>query len=65
MSVDNHPNLQAVGLTVDIITALNNRVRGNAGQVPFAEVLAMLEQDIQDFVVLASTKLDATYSSAK
>lgn len=61
MSVENHPNLHAVGLTLDISNALIHRVRGEAAEVPFAEILKTLEQEIQDFVVGISIKLDKAF----
>jgi malonyl CoA-acyl carrier protein transacylase len=63
MSIENHPNLHAVGMTVDITSSLMNRLRGKAAEQPVADVLGLLKEDIQDFVVKVSTKLDETFQN--
>lgn len=50
---------------MDITSALLHRVRGNASEVPFGEILVLLNQEIQDFVVCISNKLDQAYPSAE
>lgn len=61
MSAENHPNIHAVGMTIDVVDSVLRRIRGKAAEVPFAEILKTLDQDIQDFVVAISTKLDERF----
>jgi hypothetical protein len=63
MSIENHPNIHASGMTVDIIHSIINRVRGAAGEVPVGQILTLLDEDIQNFVVQVSIKLDETFSA--
>jgi hypothetical protein len=46
---------------LDITNALIYRVRGEAAEVPFAEILQTLDQEIQDFVIGVSIKLDQAF----
>ena len=63
MSIEHHPNLHAVGLTLDITKALIYRVRGEAAEVPFAEILKTLDQEIQQ--LLGCSKSTISYHAAK
>lgn len=61
MSIENHPNIHAVGMTMDITSSLMHRLRGDAAEVPIGEIFTLLHEEIQDFVVNVSTKLDAAF----
>lgn len=59
MSKEAHPNIHAVGLTVDIIQSVDNRLRGDGGDY---KKIIMGNKDINkkitDFVVDISVKID-------
>jgi len=59
MSVENHPNIHAVGLTVDIIQAIDNRLRRDGDD--YKKIIMgnnEIGEKIADFVVDISTKID-------
>jgi hypothetical protein len=60
MSVENRPNLHAVGLLVDIQTALRQRLRGKAKQDENNAVSQVLQQ-ISTFCDELSDHLDEIY----
>ena len=62
MSVENHPNLHAVGFTVDIIDAFQKRLRGNAKAAKMQESLAVLTDELlTEFVTKLSEDLDKRF----
>ena len=65
MSILAHPNVHAIGLTVDIIEALRHRLRGRAARIPFSRVLDLVEGDLQHFVVDLSIKLDEAFDNER
>jgi hypothetical protein len=65
MSIENRPNLHAIGLLTDIFTALEGRIRGKAKTAGFAFVLPLLSEDIQDFVEKVNTILDDTFGGSQ
>ena len=62
MSEEAHPNLHAVGLTVDIIDAIHQRMRGNAANKPMP---SDLYERVQAFVLDIDRSLDAFYGEPK
>jgi hypothetical protein len=50
MSKENRPNLNAVGLTVDIMNSLRKHIRGPAGKATIGTVFTLLESEVRDFV---------------
>lgn len=59
MSIEAHPHIQAVALTVDVINSIKTHIRGNALDCK-NEVLSdkNLNKLIEDFVVDISTEID-------
>lgn len=67
MSREAHPNIHAVGFTVDIIDSFVNRVRGQAS-VEFhsgdkSRVLSCLHDEIVNFVTRVSENLDKEFGT--
>ena len=59
MSEENRPNLNAVGLAVDIISSIEKHTRGQAGQESNASrVFELTSNLIRDFVVDTNDILD-------
>jgi len=59
MSKEAHPNIHAVGLTVDIFRSIDNRLRGDGDN--YKKIIMgnkELGKKITDFVVDISTKID-------
>lgn len=63
MSKENFPNLQAVGLIIDIRTALQNRVRGNAKKAGEAKIAALFMDEIRKFVASTNVALDQYFGT--
>ena len=61
MSVEDHPNLHAVGLLTDVTLALENRLRGNACCVDHATVYKITAPVILRFIEELEELLDQTY----
>ncbi len=63
----NHPNINALGLTVKLIEAIENGVdrykRGKAGDEDTRELLQLLKKPIEKFVDKVSAKLDKQYGT--
>ena len=63
----NHPNINALGLTVKLIEAIENGVdrykRGKAGDEDTRELLQLLKKPIEKFVDKVSMKLDEKYGT--
>jgi hypothetical protein len=57
MSVERHPNVNAVGLTVEVIEGFKKYLRGNAAKEPM-KALGLIEDDIQNFIIRVSESLD-------
>lgn len=57
MSIENHPNIQAVALSVDIQTSIREHMRGKAKESE-NEVFDGITDLIVNFVADVSTKLD-------
>ena len=55
MSLENHPNLHAVGLAVDIIRAIESRLRGVA---PKYVKKIMGSKDLSDLIVDFTTEVE-------
>lgn len=58
MSKQNRPNLHAVGLLTDILTSVENRVRGKAGLAEKSEVLMLISEEVMSFVEKVDAKLN-------
>jgi hypothetical protein len=58
MSIEAHPNIHAVGLTVDIIDAIQRRVRGKAALLSQAKVMDATNNELQAFITRISVLLD-------
>lgn len=58
MSIEAHPNLHAAGLTVDIIEAVEQRVRGKAATLPPQLIADLTNKRIVEFVLTLSMVLD-------
>jgi hypothetical protein len=63
MNERNRPNLNVVGLTADIMKAINKRRRGKAGQVSDKEIYELLTPTIMRFVEELDGILDLHYSN--
>jgi hypothetical protein len=61
MSIENHPNLHAVGLLVDIHNSLEKRIRGKAAEAGIKEVFPLLSDKIEAFVNDLDVLLDSKY----
>jgi hypothetical protein len=61
MSKENRPNLNAVGLQTDIITALEKRMRGPAAKAGMAKVLPLVADGIAGLVELIDGVLDDNF----
>lgn len=65
MSLDNNPNLNAVGVFVDIFESLQRHVRGNAREAGKSALLTVTVTDIADFAHQLSSKLDQEFGREK
>lgn len=65
MSLENHPNIHAVGMTIDVTDIIRKRLRGDAAEKEFGDILPELSDDIQDFVLCISCKLDKMFPENK
>lgn len=63
MSVQRHPNIQAVALTITVIDAILDNLRGPASEASKAEIVALLEDDLIEFSAAISDKLDKAYGT--
>lgn len=63
MSKENHPNIQSIGLTVDVVNSIIQHIRGPAKKhaVGYEYIADLLQEDIVDFVTTVSAKLDEKY----
>jgi len=57
MSIENHPNIHAVALSLDIQTSIRKHLRGKA-KGRENEVFEKLKDLVIDFVADVSTKID-------
>jgi len=60
MSIENNPNIQAVGLTVDIVNSYMHNLRGKAAEDK-PKALQILTSKIVKFVTELSEELDQTF----
>ena len=61
MSEENRPNLNAVGLTVDIITSIDKYRRGNAGKADIMKVVDTVRGCLEIFVEDINDILDLNF----
>lgn len=61
MSVANRPNLNAVGLMVDITDAVAKRIRGKAGEAGIQKVFPLITNQITRFVEEIDETLDREF----
>lgn len=61
MSIENHPNLHAVGFLTDIHESLEQRIRGRAGEAGYREVLPLVSDMVAAFVDDIDMRLDQRY----
>ena len=62
MSEENRPNLNAVGLVVDIMESIEKHKRGNARKNPKSiHVIEILKDEILDFIEVVNDKLNDAY----
>lgn len=59
MNKEAHPNIQAVGLTIDIVKSIEKRLRGKGGEQK-KKVMSdeSISNEIANFVVCISCKID-------
>lgn len=62
MSIENHPNINAAGFTIDVISAYLENLRGVAGANP-TEALIVLHPFITEFIANVSTALDDKFGA--
>ena len=62
MSKENHPNIQAVALTVDIFKSIGKHLRGQGRQYAGAMINKKFKELIEFFVVDVSTEIDREVS---
>jgi hypothetical protein len=62
MSNVNHPNLHAVGFTMDILNSLESRVRGTAKDIVVSDILLLTQNEILSFVERIECLLDLAAS---
>lgn len=65
MSEKNRPNLNAVGVAVDIMNSLEKHIRGKARKAGTAKVYLLLSNEIQEFVEKIDTLLNEEYGGIK
>lgn len=59
MSVERHPNIHAVGFTMDIFSSFKDRLRGPAAALVNRQAaMTILSEEITNFIVKVSTRLD-------
>jgi hypothetical protein len=58
MSVADHPNLHAAGLTIDIIESVQRRVRGKASDLTPSRIMALTTDLVIAFVAQVDERLD-------
>ena len=58
MSKENHPNIQAVALTMDILKSIGKHLRGAGRGYACAMINDDIKKLIEDFVVDVSTTID-------
>lgn len=63
MSVENRPNLHAVGLLTDILKAIDARRRGKAGEVPWPQIMPLVAEDTGNFIELVNAILDHQFNT--
>ena len=61
MSVENRPNLHAVGLLTDVFNAIENRIRGDAGEAGMKVVMPLIADDVRQFVERIDETLDERF----
>jgi hypothetical protein len=61
MSVENRPNINAVGFLADIRESLQNRIRGEAGRQGMQAVYPIVAQKITEFVEEIDGTLDQNF----
>ena len=60
MSKENHPNIQAVAVAVDIVESIRKNLRGDAANEELS-VMTLIDKDIVDFITNISIKLDEKF----
>ena len=60
MSKENHPNIQAVAVAVDIVESIRKNLRGDAANEELS-VMTLIDKDIADFITNISIKLDEKF----
>lgn len=65
MSKELRPNMNCVGLTVDILESIDKHKRGNAAQTNLTVILRLLRTDIVDFVDKVDGALNQYFGVSK
>ena len=63
MSVENSPNLNAVGFMTAILDALKHHIRGNAAKADYGKVLVLFIDDIKKFTAQTDAALDQYFGT--
>lgn len=63
MSEENRPNLHAVGLMTDILHSIDRRRRGSAARLSSAEIFALCQGPIQEFIEVIDERLSQLKSA--
>ena len=58
MSVENRPNLHAVGLSTDILEAIEKRKRGEAKKLSMGVIMPAIQDELVAFVNFVDERLD-------
>jgi len=61
MSKENHPNISAAGLVIDVFSAINKRSRGNAKKAGQQEIVQCVADAVARFAVEISIMLDEKF----
>lgn len=62
MSTKNNPNINSAGLSLDIIKSIKEHIRGNAKKAEINDILNVIGNDVVDFCIVISEKLDKKYN---
>jgi len=65
MSLENHPNIHAVGLQVDIIKAIEERLRGEGAEVDKGDLISRVSYKLVRFVEIVEAYVDELVAEMK
>ena len=65
MSIENRPNLNAVGLLIDIQTAIERNIRGSATEANLADILVLVHKVFLPAIEEFDSQLDQRFPGQK